>query len=180
MTKKTSLRDRLLSDMAAHVLRNGLADATLRPLARAAGTSDRMLIYHFGTKDALVAALLVHLAKDFEGLLATSTPGGTFASVDDAVARLSAAQMHPDFADYIRLWLEIVAAAGRGSEAHRQTGAAILSGLASWLEQRLPEADRPATWDAIVRIEGTMVLWSLGLDARLPSDRSAHRRTGNE
>ena len=163
MTEPSAIRDRLLQAMAAHVLRHGLAGATLRPLARAAGTSDRMLIYHFGSKEALVATLLVHLAGDFERLLDAATPQDRFASVEDAVARLSAAQTHPDFADYVRLWIEIVAAAGRGSAAHRKTGFAILSGLASWLEERLPVADRPATWEAVARIEGAMVLWSLGL-----------------
>jgi AcrR family transcriptional regulator len=48
----------LLAAMAAHVRLMGLAGASLRPLAKAAGTSDRMLIYHFGTKAALLTALL--------------------------------------------------------------------------------------------------------------------------
>lgn len=53
----TMSKQTLLPKLAAHVLRHGLGSASLRPLAKAAGTSDRMLIYHFGSKDALVAAL---------------------------------------------------------------------------------------------------------------------------
>ena len=52
MTKKKPNRQALLADLAEHVLKNGLNNASLRPMAKAAGTSDRMLIYHFGSKDA--------------------------------------------------------------------------------------------------------------------------------
>ncbi|MFZ9395925.1 MAG: TetR family transcriptional regulator, partial [Erythrobacter sp.] len=48
-------REILLPRLAAHVLAHGLAGASLRPLARAAGTSARMLIYHFGSKERLIA-----------------------------------------------------------------------------------------------------------------------------
>ena len=41
-----------------YVLREGLIGLSLRPLAASLGTSDRMLLYHFGTKDELVAAVL--------------------------------------------------------------------------------------------------------------------------
>ncbi|MEU9480011.1 TetR/AcrR family transcriptional regulator [Streptomyces sp. NPDC048191] len=48
----------LLEQVRAYVLGNGLADLSLRPLARALGTSDRMLLYYFGTKERMVAEAL--------------------------------------------------------------------------------------------------------------------------
>ncbi|MBW8800577.1 MAG: TetR/AcrR family transcriptional regulator [Streptomyces sp.] len=39
-------------------MRNGIADLSLRPLAKALGTSDRMLLYYFGTKERMVAEAL--------------------------------------------------------------------------------------------------------------------------
>lgn len=48
----------LLDRIRAYVLRNGLSDLSLRPLARALGTSDRMLLYYFGTKERMVAEAL--------------------------------------------------------------------------------------------------------------------------
>ena len=53
-----SRRDELLDQVTDHVLEHGLIGLTLRPLAAAIGTSDRMLIYHFGNRDALVSAVL--------------------------------------------------------------------------------------------------------------------------
>ena len=41
-----------------YVLEHGLIGLSLRPLAAALGTSDRMLIYRFGNKDSLVAEVL--------------------------------------------------------------------------------------------------------------------------
>lgn len=43
---------------ADYVLDHGLIGLSLRPLAAELGTSDRMLLYHFGSKDELVAAVL--------------------------------------------------------------------------------------------------------------------------
>jgi AcrR family transcriptional regulator len=41
-----------------YVLKHGLADMSLRPLAAALDTSPRMLLYHFGSKEQLVSEAL--------------------------------------------------------------------------------------------------------------------------
>ena len=48
----------LIDRVRAYLIRHGLADLSLRPLARALGTSDRMLLYYFGTKEGMVAEAL--------------------------------------------------------------------------------------------------------------------------
>ncbi|MEV6764528.1 TetR/AcrR family transcriptional regulator [Streptomyces sp. NPDC051105] len=48
----------LLDRIREYVVRNGVADLSLRPLAKALGTSDRMLLYYFGTKERMVAEAL--------------------------------------------------------------------------------------------------------------------------
>ena len=53
------IKDRLLDACADHALAHGLPDR-LEPLATASGTSARMLIYHFGSRDALLRAVLGH------------------------------------------------------------------------------------------------------------------------
>ena len=54
-----STRREELADAATdHVLEHGLIGLSLRPLAEAIGTSDRMLLYHFSDKDDLVATIL--------------------------------------------------------------------------------------------------------------------------
>lgn len=51
------IRDRLLDACTDFALAHGLP-AKLQPLADAAGTSTRMLIYHFGTRDKLLHSVL--------------------------------------------------------------------------------------------------------------------------
>jgi AcrR family transcriptional regulator len=52
-------RRQVLAEAATdYVLEHGLLDLSLRPLAAALGTSDRMLLYHFKDKLDLVATLL--------------------------------------------------------------------------------------------------------------------------
>ena len=51
------IRERLLEACADHVLAHGVPDR-LGPLVTATGTSARMLLYHFGTRDALLRAVL--------------------------------------------------------------------------------------------------------------------------
>ena len=52
-------RREVLAEAATdYVLEHGLLDLSLRPLAAALGTSDRMLLYHFSDKNDLVATVL--------------------------------------------------------------------------------------------------------------------------
>ncbi|GAA1266213.1 TetR/AcrR family transcriptional regulator [Pseudonocardia aurantiaca] len=53
------IKERLLDACTDHALEHGLPDR-LEPLACAAGTSARMLLYHFGTRDGLLRAVLGH------------------------------------------------------------------------------------------------------------------------
>jgi AcrR family transcriptional regulator len=55
MTKR---REELLDALVGYVLQHGLAELSLRPMAAAVGTSARLLIFHFGTKEALLEELL--------------------------------------------------------------------------------------------------------------------------
>ena len=54
----TTPRDRLLAAAAEHIARHGVSDVTLRGLAAAIGSSHRMLIYHFKSKDNLLVEVI--------------------------------------------------------------------------------------------------------------------------
>ncbi|MCT2588770.1 TetR/AcrR family transcriptional regulator [Streptomyces sp. N2-109] len=55
--RQPQIRQRLLVACTDYSLEHGLPDR-LEPLATAAGTSSRMLIYHFGTRDGLLREIL--------------------------------------------------------------------------------------------------------------------------
>jgi AcrR family transcriptional regulator len=50
-------RERLLDAAVAHAMTAGIAELSLRELAAAIGTSHRMLIYHFGSREGLLTAV---------------------------------------------------------------------------------------------------------------------------
>lgn len=66
-----SARHAELLDLAyRYTLEHGLADLSLRPLAAAVGSSPRVLLYLFGSKEGLVRALLTRARTDELDLLA--------------------------------------------------------------------------------------------------------------
>jgi AcrR family transcriptional regulator len=65
VTEPGSPRKRELLDAAYRfVLDNGLADMSLRPLASEIGSSPRVLLFLFGTKEGLIRALLARARED--------------------------------------------------------------------------------------------------------------------
>jgi AcrR family transcriptional regulator len=50
-------RERLLAAAVEQAMRGGIADLSLRELAAAIGTSHRMLLYHFGSREGLLSAV---------------------------------------------------------------------------------------------------------------------------
>src|SRR3712207_1954231 len=60
--RQPEIRQRLLSACTDYALEHGLPNR-LEPLATAARTSPRMLIYHFGTRDGLLREILGQARK---------------------------------------------------------------------------------------------------------------------
>jgi AcrR family transcriptional regulator len=56
--KKPDPRQRLLDQAIEYVAEHGIGDVSLRTLAQALGTSHRMLIHHFGSKQGLWVAIV--------------------------------------------------------------------------------------------------------------------------
>lgn len=165
MTATRLSRDVLLPRLAAHVLEHGLADASLRPLARAAGTSDRMLLYHFGSKERLVADLLAHLAGQFSVALDQAFPAERAASREDCVAQVLAITGEGTFQPFMRVWWDIVSGCAAGNAAYLEAAGAIMDGLLQWVVDHLPEDDPDPQAGArmvLTYIEGAQMLGAVG------------------
>jgi len=57
-TADEARRAELLDRSVDYVCRHGLAELSLRPLAKAVGSSPRVLLYYFGSKEALVVEIV--------------------------------------------------------------------------------------------------------------------------
>ena len=60
-TAVSRIRDAALSEFAAH----GVARATMRSVAEAAGVSAQLVVHHFGSKEGLAAACDEHVLQLF-------------------------------------------------------------------------------------------------------------------
>jgi AcrR family transcriptional regulator len=101
-------RHELLGAVADYLLEHGLTDLSLRPLASAVGTSPRMLLYHFGSKEQLVVEALA-AAREHEAALFSEWAHETDAARDpEQLARRAWRWMaDPSNEPFMRLFFEV-------------------------------------------------------------------------
>lgn len=129
-------RDDLLERVIAHVAATGLADQSLRELAAGAGTSHRMLIYHFGSHAGLVAAIAARIeAQQREVLaeLAADAPGPA-----ELQRRLWAQVSDPAIAPFVRLFFDVLGLALAGRPGTEQFRADLIE---PWLAEATSAAE---------------------------------------
>jgi len=101
----TARRDDLLEAAYEFVLEHGLADLSLRPLAQEIGSSPRVLLYLFGSKDGLVRELLARARRDELEALASVEGEG----LDAVTAALWGWLSAPQHRRLLVLWVEAYA-----------------------------------------------------------------------
>jgi AcrR family transcriptional regulator len=159
-------RDTILDHLADHVLAHGLAASSLRPLAAAVKTSDRMLLYYFGDKASLIAATLERVAARLVALLDARVTGAPL-PLESLIPKVAATVTDPALWPYMCLWLEIATLAARGDAFYRQVGADLGQGFLDWGAAQIDSPTHEArTRDAatlLVMIEGILLLRAVGL-----------------
>jgi AcrR family transcriptional regulator len=106
--RESARRTGLLDAAYAYVLEHGLAGMSLRPLAAATGTSPRVLLYLFGSKDELVREILAKGRQEQLRLVAgaLAEPAAGHDRFDAVVDRLWAWLAAPEQRATIRLFFE--------------------------------------------------------------------------
>ncbi len=160
-SERAARRAELASKIAGIVLQEGLGDLALRGLADRLGTSDRMLLYYFGTKDQLILDVMEQAGSRLAGLLANHS-GGPQVSPGQFLAGVLALARQPAVAPFMQLWTEVIARGARGERPYDQVGANVVRSWIAWIESRLmPSAGRrePARPAALLSIvEGITLL----------------------
>jgi AcrR family transcriptional regulator len=95
-------REELLEAAYQYVLGNGLADMSLRPLAKEIGSSPRVLLFLFGSKEELIRELLAKAREEELSYLERLRPGGLAATGRDVWAWLA----DPSHRALLSLWVE--------------------------------------------------------------------------
>ncbi|TDV37608.1 TetR/AcrR family transcriptional regulator [Actinophytocola oryzae] len=123
-------RSDLLARVIAYLADAGVGDRSLRQIAAGAGTSHRMLIYHFGTRDALLVEVVRAVEERQRAVLASLRDGGVGRSNRELALEFWRLLSEPALAPYERLFFELYGAALAGQESV----APVLDGIVtSWL-----------------------------------------------
>jgi len=125
-----SPRERLLAAAVDHVAAHGIGEVSLRQLAAALGTSHRMLVYHFGSKEGLLVEVIRAVEARQRDALADLAANADL-PVDEQARRMWRRLADPALWPHERLFFEVYGQALQG----RPHTAALLDGIVdSWLE----------------------------------------------
>ncbi|GID27965.1 TetR/AcrR family transcriptional regulator [Paractinoplanes brasiliensis] len=141
-------REELLEKAYAYVRESGISEMSLRPLAAAIGTSPRVLLFLFESKDGLIRALLTRARRDELLALDGVLPRG----VDSAGLAIWEWLSDPANASVLRLWVEAYARS-LGAVDGPWTGFAAET-VADWLDllSRAEPGSSPAHRTAVLAV----------------------------
>jgi len=181
MEKTEARRRAILEKVADHLLEQGMKGSSLRPLAAAAGISDRMLLHYFENKEDVMMAALGVIATRMIQLLESARSAPMPFHV--LMPHLAGMLKDPNVQPYLRLWLELAALSASGEQAYRTVAHQLGDHFYTWLTGELlveKESDRASLAAlAFVTIEGCVFLDAIGQDviisqALLSTKISAH------
>ena len=155
--KKSQFAERVVG----HLLTEGLSDSGIRALAKSAGTSDRMLIYYFGSKDQLIREAMDLVVQGLADQLHTLI-GPEKKSRKRLLEELTTACSAPAFFPMIQLWFEAVGLAARNVSPYQDVSKDIALVFIDWLEEHLKDGNRDMAVDLFAHLEGRMLLHVIG------------------
>jgi AcrR family transcriptional regulator len=189
----------LLDAIIAYLLKHGVSELSLRPLAKAVGSSPRVLLYHFGSKEAMIDRVLAHIREQQRARYAQMSPP-TFVPPSAGCREIWRSMAAPNSEPLFRLFFEIYSIAlqrprrfagflhntvhdwinfvsepmrreGYGLEDSRAFATVVLAGFRGLMLDYCATHDRK-------RLNRALEFWLTGLDAApLPLSRPHLRRT---
>lgn len=143
MVQRSSPREALVADATDYLLAHGLADLSLRPLAAAMGTSARMLVYHFGSKERLIAEAMNEVRLRQRKLAEKWMRRRKAASLEKMLQLVWWWVAAPRHEPYVRLWLEVLARGTRQASPFADFARGTFEDWVTWAELRFAAGGRP-------------------------------------
>lgn len=152
-TPESSIRRELLDRITDHIVRRGLAEAGLRQLAPIAGTSHRMLVYYFGSRDGLLGAVL----HELRGVESREIMGQA-SSRRDALERAWAYYTAPERQLEMRIFFYL---AGQASHAGSEPSVFTDAVVATWTDELRQVCERDGMDPESAQAEARLLVASL-------------------
>jgi AcrR family transcriptional regulator len=157
-SRRRQLLDKLVDEFAA----GGVGDRSLRDVAEAVGTSHRMLLHHFGSRDAILVSIVEEVERRQMTVVADlpTEPAENFAAMWDHLRK-------PELRPFERLFFECYA---RAANAEQPFARMVPGAVDDWLSYVGDLADGVAE-PAMVRL-GLAVIRGLLLDLVATDDEA--------
>jgi AcrR family transcriptional regulator len=164
-------RAQLLDAVIEHFTVDGLGDQSLRRIAAAVGSSHRMLIYHFGSKDGLLLEVARTVeARTMAQLEAFSAPADATSEV--VIRAMWAHLADPDLFDFERLFFALY---GRALQGEADLRPLLAENIEGWLAANVALAAARGVSADVARVHarlGMAVVRGLLLDLLATGDRA--------
>jgi AcrR family transcriptional regulator len=174
-----------------YLIEHGLTDLSLRPLAKAIGSSPRVLLYYFGSKEKMVVDVLAEIRKQQRASYGQVQTGSLAEDCRIIWKHMSAPDSEPLFRlffevygmalrrpklykafldstieDWLRLIADPLCHEGQPRNEARAFATVILAGLRGFMLDLCTTGDRK-------RVNRAVGLWLHTLDSTLPNSRKA-------
>jgi AcrR family transcriptional regulator len=152
-------RDDILDAAVALATTDGLSALSFGRVAQSVGTSDRVVVYYFPSKDDLVAAVLGALGERLRSALAP----GLHAAADhlELVRAAWPVLAHPAADPVFALFFEAAGLAASGREPYRSVVPALVDGWIEWTSTYVvggARRRRAAAEAAVAVLDGLLLL----------------------
>jgi AcrR family transcriptional regulator len=174
-TEKSKRREDLLDASIEYLLERGVADLSLRPLAAKVGSKARLLIYHFGSKEALVTDAMIVVRQRVQQHFAAFVENGRGRKASQIMRAFWAWAISKEHARYLRLFFEVH---GLALQKPKRYGRYLAGAITSWVEmmaavlpENLPQASRRALATlAVSTVVGLLMDYLASGDKKRTSD----------
>jgi AcrR family transcriptional regulator len=178
--------EELSEAIVQYLIDHGLADLSLRPLARAIGSSPRGLLYYFGSKEKMVVEVIAAIRRrqhasfdQIEGATISETCWNVWKHISSeesepifrlffeayGMALRKPEVYHAFLQDTVQDWLQDVAGPLIAEQVNREDAWAfatvVLAGMRGFMLDFCNTRDRQ-------RLDRAVALWASSLDAMLP------------
>lgn len=124
-------REVLLDATIEYMLKHGVADLSLRPLAAKIGSKARLVIYHFGSKDSLVSEAMIVVRDRVQKAFAAMVENGRGYAASQIIRAFWRWATSKEHERYVRLFFEVH---GLALQKPARYGRYLKGAVSTWVE----------------------------------------------
>jgi len=168
----------LLAGAVEHVLLHGASGLSLRPLAAALGTSDRMLLYYFGSREHLLETLLDRVGDGLMAALSEAVPLGR-SDPDVLLRTVWSLARDPAVQPVLRLYVEILGQSAAQVAPFPAAARRVAHQWLDWVQERLdvPAVERQGAAAALLATLDGLLILDLAVSSEV-ADQASRRLLG--